>query len=224
MTKEKLGDENNGEGENGNDPLKAIDRLEEQIQVKEQIILDQQELIHKLKQDLIHDPLTGLKTKTYFEGIAENDLKGVASPENEKRTEYKGYKNISYLFCDIDNFKSINDTYGHQVGDEILKEVAGILSGNVRNIDTVCRWGGEEIIISLMGVDESGAVEKAEKLRKLVEKESRATISTGVSSFKEGISFEKLIKQADEAMYLAKRGGKNCVRTYTNVLEKDKEK
>ena len=82
----------------------------------------------------------------------KDDISAVSAPESEKRKE--GFKDISFLFCDIDYFKSVNDNYGHPFGDEILKEVAQIFKENIRENDTVCRWGGDEITISLLGADE----------------------------------------------------------------------
>lgn len=203
----------------------------------ERVKAENQELrmtIEKLEKDLIHDELTGLKSRRYFVEKAKDDISAVSAPESEKREE--GFENVSFLFCDIDYFKNINDTYGHFFGDEILKEVARIIEANIRDGDTVCRWGGEEITISLLGADEKEAAEKAEELRKAVEEginqkygnnpkyfNLKTSLSIGVSSFESGLSFEELIKRGDQAMYLAKKEGRNRVKTYSEVLEKEKE-
>ena len=189
--------------------------------------------VEKLKTDLIHDELTGLKSRGYFIEKAKNDISAVSAPESEKREE--GFKDISFLFCDIDYFKKVNDTYGHPFGDEILKEIARFLETNTRDGDTVCRWGGDEIIISLLGADEKEALEKAEELKKAVEdgvaekygadpKYSglKVSLSIGISSFESGLSFDELINRGDKAMYLVKKEGRNCVKTYSQVLEKEK--
>lgn len=174
----------------------------------------------RLKKDLIHDSLTGLKTRRYFIEEAEDNLSAIANSEFDKREE--GFHNVSYLFCDIDHFKKVNDELGHDVGDVILKKVAKILEENVRESDTVCRWGGEEMVISLLGADEKEAVEKAEELRKKIEEGTNVSLSIGVSAFGEEIGFDELIKRGDKAMYEAKGEGGNKIKTYSEVLEKEK--
>ena len=134
------------------DKKEEVEILKQEI---EKLGAENQELratVEKLKTDLIHDTLTGLKSREYFMEKAKDDISAVSAPESEKRKE--GFKDISFLFCDIDYFKSVNDNYGHPFGDEILKEVAQIFKENIRENDTVCRWGGDEITISLLGADE----------------------------------------------------------------------
>lgn len=179
----------------------------------------------RLKEDLIHDGLTGLKTRKYFIEEAEANLSAITSPAVEKREE--SFHSVSYLFCDIDHFKDINDKLGHDAGDEVLKKVAKILEGGVRESDTVCRWGGEEMVISLLGSDEKEAAEKAEELRKKIKEETNVSLSIGVSAVDGEVGFNELINRADKAMYVAKHGengGRNQVKTYSEVLKKEKNK
>jgi two-component system, cell cycle response regulator len=120
---------------------------------------------------------------------------------------------MSLVLCDIDFFKKLNDTLGHQAGDRVLVSVAGTLARHVRASDTVARYGGEEfaVIVPGVGVADSGAV--AEKLRKAVEHLQTlvpVTISLGVSTYPDdaadGVG---LIQAADKALYASKRGGRN---------------
>lgn len=121
------------------------------------------------------------------------------------------------LFIDIDHFKAINDTYGHQVGDKVLKIISKTLRANVRMEDYVGRWGGEEFIIILRNNHRLDLLNIAEKLRKLVENTKIAeenqfiqvTISIGGSNYKDNLSKEKLIEIVDKNMYEAKKIGRN---------------
>lgn len=162
----------------------------------------------KLKKDLIHDSLTGLKARRYLEERLEETISSLKNPENEKRKD--GFKNFSVIFCDIDNFKNINDTLGHKDGDEVLKKVSEIINRNVRVSDVICRWGGDEIAIGLFEVDEEEAVKIAEKIRLAVEVETKdtgVTLSMGIVPYEEGLDMESITDRADKAMYLAKKAG-----------------
>ncbi|WP_170151113.1 diguanylate cyclase [Caminibacter pacificus] len=126
----------------------------------------------------------------------------------------KSYKDYSIILIDIDHFKQINDTYGHDIGDKILQEFGKLLKSSVRANDIVCRWGGEEFLIILPHTSYENAAEVAEKIRKKVEETKifgniQITISLGVSQFNG--NFEKTFKEADEKLYIAKKTGRNKV-------------
>ncbi|NPA87696.1 MAG: diguanylate cyclase [Epsilonproteobacteria bacterium] len=126
----------------------------------------------------------------------------------------KSYKDYSIILIDIDHFKQINDTYGHDIGDKILQEFGKLLKSSVRANDIVCRWGGEEFLIILPHTSYENATEVAEKIRKKVEETKifgniQITISLGVSQFNG--NFEKTFKEADEKLYIAKKTGRNKV-------------
>ncbi len=204
----------------------------EKIEILEAELRKLEERAKKAELDSISDPLTNLKTRRYFIEEVEKNISAVSAPGLEKREE--GFHHFSILFCDIDNFKGINDTYGHNFGDEILKKVGQIIEKNTRNNDTVCRWGGEEIVVSLPGADEQEAKGVAEKIRKEVQEETdqeyrdnpqytnlKVSLSIGVSSYKEGLGLDLLVTQADKAMFLAKKE-KNQVKTHSDVLEQEK--
>jgi polar amino acid transport system substrate-binding protein len=120
----------------------------------------------------------------------------------------------SVLFMDLDRFKHINDTYGHEKGDYVLKEFSKIVSENIRSSDLFGRWGGEEFVLVFPKTDYVNAFKKAETIRKKIEEYDfgiPVTVSIGVSDFEKGENLEEVIKRADENVYKAKRGGRNRV-------------
>ncbi|TYB97197.1 MAG: GGDEF domain-containing protein, partial [Kosmotoga sp.] len=157
----------------------------------------------------IKDDLTGLLLKNVF-------LKKVSRYIYEKTNQNK--KNLSFLLLDIDDFKEVNDTYGHQKGDEILKKLARIIEVATRDTDLVGRYGGEEFIIALKGTNKSSAYKVAERIRKTVQKKRlmgnlrELTVSIGISSYPlDSKWIEEIINKADNALYRAKDKGKNRV-------------
>jgi diguanylate cyclase len=132
---------------------------------------------------------------------------------------------FALLMIDIDKFKNINDTYGHQAGDYVLKELARLLKSQLRARDVIARYGGEEFAILLPGVSFSQAIRIAERLRRSVEKHLfkyndqtiPVTISVGVAMMREGLDETALIERADKALYLAKKSGRNQVKTDLDV-------
>ncbi len=158
------------------------------------------------------DPLTGLYNRRYLEVHLQKLL-----VKNETSR-----KSLGILMLDIDHFKSVNDTYGHDVGDEILKEFAKRLVDSVRSFDLVARWGGEEFIVILPDVTDERSRFIAERLRTLIASEPficktpegklDVTTSMGVALIESG-SHEPadVVKRADEQLYNAKNGGRNCV-------------
>ncbi len=156
------------------------------------------------------DGMTKLYVHRYFQLLLDKEIKR-SSRHNKK---------LSLIMMDIDNFKSFNDTYGHQLGDEVLKNVAQVVKKNTRAEDVSARYGGEEFVVILPETDTRQAMIAAEKIRASVaaleipyeDKKLRVTISLGVSTFPEhATEKEALIHAADTALYTAKRAGKNCV-------------
>lgn len=153
--------------------------------------------ISQVERELFRDKLTGAFTRSYF--------------EEEKKYIRSAYSSYTVLMMDIDFFKKINDTYGHDVGDKVLRAVAGIIRKSVREEDLVIRYGGEEFLVLLKnGTSLSVAERIAERIRKNVESSKveglKVSISVGVAQHHE---LEKAIKLADEALYVSKRGGRN---------------
>ncbi|CAM6240500.1 Diguanylate cyclase DosC [Enterobacter hormaechei] len=127
---------------------------------------------------------------------------------------------LSTLLIDVDKFKQINDTWGHNTGDEILRKVSGAFYDNVRTCDYVFRYGGDEFLIVLTEISEVDALRIAERIRRRVEKIKvnspigdiiPLSLSIGVAMFNGHPDYERLIQAADEALYGAKRRGRNCV-------------
>lgn len=117
---------------------------------------------------------------------------------------------VSVIFSDIDNFKKLNDTKGHHMGDQVLKQVAQIVKEETEDSGICGRYGGEEMVV-LVTDPEVDAAGLSERIRSRVEAETIVTVSMGYSMLKKGVNAEELIKQADEAMYRAKTTGKNKV-------------
>jgi len=126
-------------------------------------------------------------------------------------------ESYSVIMGDIDNFKKINDSYGHETGDTVLKSVAAAFKNNVRENDSVCRWGGEEILVFLPKCEKEGASAIAqrilEQIRRITIEQSgeMVTITMGVAFSGEAVSFDDIVRKADERLYMGKRNGKNQV-------------
>ena len=165
-----------------------------------------QQNINHLEKISITDSLT----KLYNRRALNKTLEG----ESYKFKRYK--HNCSIVLIDIDYFKQVNDTHGHDVGDIILKEFASVLANNIRTSDTLGRWGGEEFLIVCPNttLDEVRVV--AQSLREKIENFNFSTVgqktaSFGTAEFVEGLTTEEVIIKADEALYKAKEQGRNCV-------------
>jgi diguanylate cyclase (GGDEF)-like protein len=150
------------------------------------------------------DALTGIMNRRSF-------LKETTR-EIERTIRYGA--NLSLLFIDIDHFKRINDTYGHSVGDDVLRSFVNLLSRRIRTTDILARWGGEEFVVLMPESSAESAMQIADILRILVERETfpqvgRVTCSIGVASLRSKESFDEFCKRADGALYLAKSKGRN---------------
>jgi diguanylate cyclase (GGDEF)-like protein len=160
-----------------------------------------------------HDALTGLFNQLSFQNIFEREF------ERHRRHD----RNLSLLFVDIDHFKRINDDYGHQVGDRVLREVARIQTANLRKIDYVFRYGGDEFVVLMTETDSQRATMLAHRIRAAVKREIggmitgsrlRVSISIGIADCNalSQVEREELLFRADGALYQAKNGGRDQVR------------
>jgi len=163
------------------------------------------------------DELTGLyNRRALFSRLVE---------EHSRVERYK--ENFSLMIFDIDDFKQVNDTYGHQVGDAILKKLAHFLKGNLRTSDFISRFGGEEFIAILPSTEMEKARQVAEKMRHMLGKKVfedkkgaikiKITVSTGIAQCTPGDTIDNLIKRADDALYMAKNNGKNTILTEADL-------
>ncbi|WP_372882452.1 diguanylate cyclase [Psychromonas sp.] len=174
------------------------------------LILSHEEKIEaytkKLKMLSITDSLTGLYNRYQLDNVLLSEL--------NRAQRYN--KTFSIIMLDLDKFKQINDTYGHQAGDDVIQELAKILRDNIRSSDIAGRWGGEEFMIICPETELQGAQQFAEKIRKIIELHEFSAIdgmtsSFGVAAFRNGDDIDRIMKRADQALYRAKNNGRNRV-------------
>lgn len=145
-----------------------------------------------------------------------NRLKGHEFLQNEIARCNRYGQECAIIMLDVDLFKEVNDTYGHNIGDAVLIQLVKILTQEIRAVDVLSRWGGEEFLVIMPQIDAEGATYAAERLRAVVEatlftQGLRQTASFGVATYKQGESPEAFIDRADKALYEAKQKGRNCV-------------
>jgi diguanylate cyclase (GGDEF)-like protein len=172
------------------------------------VSLSNARMVHKLEQMATTDGLTGLFNKRAMLEAAEQKVQASA----------RFGRKLSVVLCDIDHFKGVNDTHGHDVGDLVIKGLGEVLMRQKRATDIVARFGGEEFVVLCEQTDEAGAMLLAERIREDFAKTifhvpagpTRVTCSVGVATFPEaGRAWEPLFKAADDALYVSKRGGRN---------------
>lgn len=190
----------------GDNIVAAIEVFTENSSTAKETIVENREL----KKLLVTDELTQIPNRRYLDFHLQNIHK--------EKEEFN--LKFGILFFDIDLFKNVNDTYGHNIGDEVLKMVSKTLSSNLRLEDKIGRWGGEEFIAVLQVSRESSLEKIANKLRILVSKSTFKTskdenisvsISIGGAIIKDGETIEQLIERADNNMYISKKTGRNKV-------------
>jgi len=192
-------------------------RLEEMLRESSQIMDELKRDLEHVRREAMTDGLTGLANRKSF----DNEIDRVMQDASERRAVF------SLLMLDIDYFKSFNDNFGHQVGDQVLRLVARTLKDGLKGKDIAARYGGEEFSIVLPDTDLSGAVIVGNALRKAVAGKDvinrstgkvlgRITLSVGVAEFAGEKTAEQLIVRADEALYTAKHNGRNQVAAAPN--------
>lgn len=187
-------------------------RLEEQLDKSSEVMEELQRDLENVRREALTDGLTGLANRKLFDA----EIKRVAQEAAEKGGIF------SLLMVDIDHFKSFNDNFGHQIGDQVLRLVARTLTDGVKGRDIATRYGGEEFAIILPDTPLHAGVLVGDALRRTVatkdvinrntgEKLSRITMSVGVAEFNPGEDVQELIERADAALYTAKHNGRNQV-------------
>lgn len=194
---------------------RAVDkseRLEERLSIATQQIGSMKEEIKDIKDKANTDPLTKISNRRRFDSFLSQALLESASSGEP----------VSLIICDVDHFKKFNDIWGHQIGDQVLQFVASTLRKNAKGRDLVARYGGEEFAVVLPNTKLNGAMSVAEVMRatiaaaKLSKKTTKEplgviTASFGIAQFDGVMSPADLIQYADDALYQAKRSGRNCV-------------
>ncbi|HTP03130.1 MAG TPA: GGDEF domain-containing protein [Anaerolineales bacterium] len=165
--------------------------------------------VQKTEETVLFDPLTGIGNRPHIEMKLRSAIQDYPAR----------HSSFGILFIDIDHFKDFNDSYGHLLGDKILRVVAKTLRQNLRASDSCGRWGGEEFIALVLDLEAAGLAKVAEKLRRAVSEtrisdkdgELGVTVSIGASLARPGDTFQSLMERADQLMYESKRLGRNRV-------------
>lgn len=186
--------------------LKKIQQLEKQVR--------------RLKEELVTDELTQVLNRRGLMDFLQTYVREVSfqlsNPEKRRSVIITA---LTIIFVDVDHFKAINTKYGHQAGDVALQTVARLLKDNLRGIDLVGRYGGEEFVLGLVGADQTDGLKIAEDLRVSIEREKihydsktfSVTVSMGLATLWPHLTLTQLIKRADQALYQAKNNGRNQV-------------
>ena len=210
--------------------FKITENLERLVEQKTQELQKQNEVLEQLA---TRDVLTNLLNIRKFREILTSQIEIYNSKEDRDNGKY-----LSVMMIDADHFKYYNDTFGHQIGDEVIKGIGRLLTSSVKRTDFVARYGGDEFIILFPEItyDESiqaclrvkNAVTEQLRIKEVIHeilgienveipKEHEITLSIGLSRYKTGVTMDDLINQADTALYASKEGGRNCI----HVIEED---
>jgi diguanylate cyclase (GGDEF)-like protein len=185
-------------------------------------VIEAKKLMNTLQESALKDSLTGLYNRRFLQEYTETLIAGVL----------RRGKSVGLMMCDLDFFKQVNDLYGHNVGDNVLKETCEIIKKCIRSSDLVIRFGGEEFLVLMLDINGGETSQIADKIRETIEKTKikvsdgiiKKTISIGISEFPtDAESFWQAIKFADVALYRAKDSGRNKVVRFTPDMSTEKE-
>ncbi len=198
---------------------RSTDQMRTELSASQQDMESLRQQLGTLQGEALTDPLTGLRNRRGLEQsvaqLSANAIDGLAG--------------TAILIADIDHFKLVNDTFGHLIGDQVIRSCAQVLTGAVKGRDVVARFGGEEFLILLPDTPAKGAMALAEQIRLAVHKlriqrgegndSHPISISIGVALPNAGESMSQVIERADQALYQAKNAGRNCVRLASESLQ-----
>jgi diguanylate cyclase (GGDEF)-like protein len=177
--------------------------------------------MNTLQESALKDSLTGLYNRRFLQEYTETLIAGVL----------RRGKSVGLMMCDLDFFKQVNDLYGHNVGDNVLKETCEIIKKCIRSSDLVIRFGGEEFLVLMLDINGGETSQIADKIRETIEKTKikvsdgviKKTISIGISEFPtDAENFWQAIQFADAALYRAKDSGRNKVVRFTPDMSTEK--
>jgi len=197
----------------------AVEERTSDLSIKNTIL--ENEIMERLKNEaqLIQlasiDPLTSINNRRKFNDVLHYEL----------NRDERYHNKLSLIFCDLDHFKAINDKFGHNIGDDVLKVFTRLISGNIRKTDIFARWGGEEFALLLPETDIYTAAQMAEKLREATEAfvfpyVEHITASFGVTQFFDEDNESEFVSRADDALYIAKESGRNTVEVLPPLKQK----
>lgn len=190
----------------------SVSVLKEQLEESQDEVGNLRHELERVRTEAVTDPLTGLVNRNGLANAFESALK------NATASSY----NLCLLMIDIDHFKKLNDSYGHLLGDKVIKFIADLIKQRVKGKDTAARFGGEEFIVLLPDTPIDGAYTVAEDIRQSIEKSrikrssdsqpiGEVTVSIGVAQYYEGESIDEFTNRADSALYKSKNNGRNRV-------------
>ncbi len=193
--------------------IKRNYELEETLEHSSRVMEDMRQDLEIARKEALTDPLTGLANRKAY----DHEVSRLVALANESE-DYS----FSFILMDIDYFKTFNDTFGHQVGDQVLKLVSRTLQQGVKGRDMTARYGGEEFAVLLPETNIAGGSKVAELLRQEVEKKevvnrstgkkiAKITLSAGVTEYQKGENISELIERVDKALYVAKNEGRNRI-------------
>ncbi len=191
-----------------NQALAKLEQIHLEIEQKQAELLSMNATLVELS---ITDKLTGLKNRRFFQEKLEEQLSNYE----------KSASHFSLFILDIDHFKKVNDTFGHQAGDEVLAQLAQLLINQARSLDIVARYGGEEFVVILPETNQDEAKVIAEQLRQAVEEAEwqtgRITVSVGIATVNKTDNETTILQRADKALYASKENGRNRVTHSTDL-------
>jgi diguanylate cyclase (GGDEF)-like protein len=180
--------------------------------------LGKQKVIDELHDSASRDELTKCWNRNAFLQCLNSEIKKATHLQTD----------FALVIIDIDNFKNINDTYGHNAGDDVLKEIVNVITTCIRRSDTFARWGGDEFVMLLPGANDHDANSMCEEISKkittlhfLFSDAITTSVSMGLTTNQANISPKDLMQRADRALYEAKRQGRDCIRIWDQTLEMD---